>query len=83
MFAKSLRLDLAKPERTRLANDRIADQARRYHFVSRVPMMCECGDLDCTTIIPTALDDYRALRRDRHALLTAPGHTRRGNIRHR
>lgn len=65
---------LTKLERARRSNDRIADQAARYHFVSRVPMLCECGDPDCEQLVLIGLDAYRELRRDRLAFLTAPGH---------
>ena len=59
----------------RRANDRIAEKAERLRFVSRVPMLCECGDLDCRKVVMIRLEDYRAMRRDRDALLTAPGHS--------
>jgi hypothetical protein len=56
------------------ANDRIADQAEQLRFVSRVPMLCECGRPGCSTIVMITLDDYRELRREPDALLVAPGH---------
>ena len=58
----------------RAANDRIAEKARRLHFVSGVPMLCECTARDCRTIVMIALADYRAIRCDPAALLAAPGH---------
>ena len=59
----------------RQANDRIADKAERMRFVSRVPMLCECSDRDCRTVVMISLEDYHAIRRDRDAFLTAPGHS--------
>jgi len=57
----------------RQANDRIAEKAKRMRFVSRVPMICECG-ADCRAVVMVSLEDYHALRRDPEAFLTAPGH---------
>jgi hypothetical protein len=59
----------------RQANDRIADKAERMRFVSRVPMLCECTDPDCRTVVMIGLEEYHAIRRDRDAFLTAPGHS--------
>jgi hypothetical protein len=57
----------------RKANDRIAEKAERLHFVSRVPMLCECSEESCRAIVMVGLDDFRRIRRDEDALL-APGH---------
>jgi hypothetical protein len=59
----------------RQSNDRIAEKAERLRFVSRVPMLCECSDRDCRTVVMVRLEDYHAIRRDDDALLTAPGHS--------
>lgn len=58
----------------RQANDRIAEKAVRMRFHSRVPMLCECSDRDCRAVVMIRLEDYRAIRRDEAAFLTAPGH---------
>lgn len=58
----------------REANDRIAEKARRLQFLSRVPMVCECSDPDCRTIVMIGLPEYRELRRDPDLILSAPGH---------
>jgi hypothetical protein len=58
----------------RAGNDRIAEQAERLQFVSRVPMLCECGARDCRTIVLIELDEYYEVRRDPDSFLTAPGH---------
>lgn len=57
----------------RKANDRIAAKAEQLRFVSRVPMLCECGSSSCRTVVMVGLDDYRAIRESK-AYLTAPGH---------
>jgi hypothetical protein len=58
----------------RKANDRIAEKAERLRFVSRVPLLCECGDPDCRTIVMVGLEDFRAMRSRQEAVL-APGHS--------
>jgi len=60
----------------REANDEIAARAAALHFVSRVPMLCECGDPTCRELVLVTLDEYRRERRARE-FLTAPGHRRR------
>ncbi|HZT86282.1 MAG TPA: hypothetical protein VE984_12835 [Gaiellaceae bacterium] len=61
----------------RKANDRIAAKAEQLRFVSRVPMLCECSDPDCRTVVLISLDDYRHVRED-DSFLTAPGHPAEG-----
>ena len=58
----------------RRANDRIAEKAEQLRFVSRVPMLCECGASRCRTVVLIGLGDYRNLRRTVGSYLTAPGH---------
>jgi hypothetical protein len=62
----------------RRANERIARKAEHLHFVSRVPMMCECDAPDCRTIVMIGLDDYREIRRNSDQFLTAVGHELEG-----
>lgn len=64
----------ARATDARQANDRIAEKAERLRFVSRVPMLCECSDRECRTIVMVRLEDYHAIRLDDDAFLTAPGH---------
>lgn len=64
----------------RRANDRIAEKAGQLRFVSRVPMLCECSDPGCRTVVMIALDDYREIRRTRDAVLTRPGHRAEGAV---
>jgi hypothetical protein len=59
----------------RAANDRIAAKAEQLHFLSRVPMMCECSSPDCRKIMMVALDEYHEIRREPDLILAAPGHT--------
>jgi hypothetical protein len=58
----------------RKANDRIAQKAEQLRFVSRVPMLCECGAPNCRTVVMVGLDDYREIRRTEDSFITAPGH---------
>ena len=80
MSAQRQRAYLSRPETARYSNDRIAEQAARYRFVSRVPMLCECSDPDCEQLVLIRLEEYRELRRD-ETFLTAPGHTLADGIR--
>jgi hypothetical protein len=57
----------------RAANDRIAEKAEQLRFVSRVPMICECGDPDCRSLVLISLEAYRAIGNP-YDTLTASGH---------
>jgi len=63
----------------RAANDRVAEKARRLQFVNRVPMLCECSNIDCHTILMVTLDEYEEIRRDPEAFLVAHGHVLEGS----
>jgi hypothetical protein len=58
----------------REGNDRLAQQAERLQFVSRVPMLCECSTPGCHTLVMIHLRDYYEIRRDPDSFITAPGH---------
>lgn len=58
----------------RAANDRIAAKAEQLHFLSRVPMMCECSSPGCRKVMMVPLDEYHEIRREPNLFLTAPGH---------
>jgi hypothetical protein len=58
----------------REANDRIGQKAAELRFVSRVPMLCECSEPSCRTIVMIGLAAYHAIRRSEDSLLTSPGH---------
>ena len=72
MSAQAERAQLTRPETVRGSNDRIAQRAAQLHFVSRVPMLCECSDPGCQTIVLIELDRYQELRK--RGYLTAPEH---------
>ncbi len=65
---------VSRPDDVRRGNERIAERAEQLRFVSRVPMLCECGDPACSQIVLIALDGYRQVRTDGRRYLTAPGH---------
>lgn len=56
------------------ANQRIARTAESLHFVSRVPMFCECSNPGCRSLVLITLDRYREIRKDPALYLTAPDH---------
>lgn len=58
----------------RAANDRIAEKAASLHFLSRVPMLCECSTQGCHKLLMLGLDEYREIRRDPDSFIVAPGH---------
>lgn len=64
---------LSRPEEVRSSNDHVAERAVRLHFVSRVPMLCECSDPGCQAIILIGLERYDELRES--GFFTAVGHT--------
>jgi hypothetical protein len=72
MSAQMERAQLTRPEDVRDSNDRIAERAAQLRFVSRVPMLCECSDPGCRTIVLVELDRYQQLRE--RGYLTAPEH---------
>ena len=78
MSVRELAQGASRPDEVRSGNDRIAERAEQLHFVSRVPMLCECSDPDCSQIVLIDLDAYRQLRADPRRYLTAPEHTLEG-----
>lgn len=62
-----------RPDDAYAANERLAHAAEELKFVSRIPMFCECDADRCQALALITLDDYRQAR-ERHHLLTAPGH---------
>jgi hypothetical protein len=61
----------------RRANERIAEKAERFRFVSRVPMLCECSTPGCRSVFMIGLAEYREIR-EGDALIVAPGHAAEG-----
>jgi len=75
MSLQSVRASVERRYGLRESNDRIAETAERYHFVARVPMLCECSDPTCAAVFAIDLDEYWHARRDYPGcVLTAPGH---------
>jgi hypothetical protein len=72
MSAQRERVRLSRSEEVRSSNDRIAERARRLRFVSRVPMLCECSDPQCGSIVLLGLERYGELRES--GFFTAPDH---------
>lgn len=72
MSAQRERVRLSRSEEVRASNDHIAKRALRLRFVSRVPMLCECRDPGCASIILIARERYEELRDE--GFFTAPGH---------
>jgi hypothetical protein len=63
---------MSRSHEARVANDHIAEVARRLRFVSRVPMHCECSDESCQELFLIPLEHYAGLRA--RGYLTAPDH---------
>ena len=61
-------------EDTRAANDRIASSAKRLHFVSRIPFICECDDRRCRATVLLHESEY-AERRQTGRPVALAGHT--------
>jgi hypothetical protein len=58
----------------RAANNRIAAKAQKLQFLSRVPMLCECSEPGCRTLVMIGLPEYSEIRSEPDLILTAPGH---------
>lgn len=59
---------------TRDANERIAEAAKRLHFVSRIPFICECSDPSCRAPVLLHEQEYAEHRRT-GAPIAVAGHT--------
>lgn len=79
MSAREERAHASRSESIRASNERIAVQAERYRFTTRVPMLCECSDPACRELVLIRLGGYRRTRRDT-GFLTAPGHAAAGGV---
>jgi hypothetical protein len=66
-------VNLSRSEEVHSSNDHIAERAVSLRFVSRVPMLCECSDPRCQSIILIGLERYGDLRET--GFFTAPDHT--------
>jgi hypothetical protein len=61
----------SRSQQRRQSNEQLARSAARLHFVSRVPFLCECNDLECRELVPLFLADYEQARSQP---ITASGH---------
>ncbi|HET8528241.1 MAG TPA: hypothetical protein VFL60_04970 [Gaiellaceae bacterium] len=71
---RELAIESDRPDEVRAGNDRIAERAEQLRFVSRVPMLCECGQPGCSQLVLIGLEEYRHVRANRRGYLTAPDH---------
>jgi hypothetical protein len=55
------------------ANEQICASAEKYDFQDRVPFLCECSDVTCTSSVRLLLTNYREARAC-DAFLLLPGH---------
>ena len=39
-----------------------------------VPMLCECGEVDCDHVVPMTLEEYEEVRANPRRFAVAPGH---------
>jgi hypothetical protein len=59
----------------RAANEKIRAKAAEYDEpMERIPFLCECPDLDCTTIVRMLPSEYEAVRADSNHFFTVAGH---------
>ena len=56
------------------ANERILASARAHGVSERLPVICECADPACTTILTVPVADYERVRGNPRWFLDAPGH---------
>ena len=61
---------LTRANAVRVSNDRIAGRAEALHFISRVPLLCECGHPGSRALALVSLDEFRRLRRTGDAVIT-------------
>jgi len=61
---------LSRTSAVRASNDHIASRAEALHFISRVPLLCECDNEGCRELVLVSLDEFRRLRRTGEALIT-------------
>ncbi|MBA3735435.1 MAG: hypothetical protein H0W90_09610 [Actinobacteria bacterium] len=59
----------------RAANEKIRAKAAEYDEpMERIPFLCECPDMDCTTIVWMAPSEYEAVRSNSKHFFTVTGH---------
>jgi hypothetical protein len=65
---------MTKCESARNTNNRIARQAAARRLASMFPMVCECDDAMCSTVVLVSLGQFEQLRTRPSDHLLAPGH---------
>jgi hypothetical protein len=61
----------------RAANEKIRAKAAEYDEpMERIPFLCECPDLDRTTIVRMIPSEYEAVRANSNHFFTVAGHER-------
>ena len=59
----------------RAANEKIRAKAAEYDEpIERIPFLCECPDLDCTTIVRMIPSEYEVVRANPNHFFTVAGH---------
>jgi hypothetical protein len=59
----------------RAANEQIRAKAAEYDEpMERIPFLCECPDLECTTIVRLIPSEYEAVRANPKHFFTVAGH---------
>lgn len=65
---------MTRRESARNTNNRIAQQAASRGLASMFPMVCECDDPLCTTVVLVSLREFEQLRAEPADRLVAAGH---------
>jgi len=58
----------------RAANARIEQRSGEIGFPGKTPLLCECADETCSTIVPLSSEDYARVRAYPARFLVVPGH---------
>jgi hypothetical protein len=72
--AETQRSGEQRPQQVRVANERVAREAERQKFLSRLPMLCECDDAGCEEVFLIAPPEFRAACGPDGGWLTVPHH---------
>jgi hypothetical protein len=62
----------------REANERIRAVAGDWEMEGMLPVLCECADTTCTTVVRMRAREYEAVREDPRHFINAPGHNASG-----
>jgi hypothetical protein len=64
----------------REANNRIADRAVELDWRGPLPLLCECDDRRCFTLVRVTLEEYESVRAHPEQYLMRPGHQLAGGF---